>query len=269
MAQPLELGPGWEVGLSEIYYPNNYQVSFNESGSFQLSVEYKAGDIDPAEKGIAFRRFTKAKSKGYYALPVSFPAAKHVNIWNLISHILESIREAALDFEMPPSLRDIAGRIIDFERVAGHESRLRVKAAGERRVMISRVDAGGAKLWNSLGFTSIVPSMGLDRTLPFDADTYVFGLVQQPALYVYCDRVDHQLVGDASAPLLATVPVFPPGEMHAVVRSQYDRPTYVPLSTGYISDIGVSIHHDTGDLVSFESGKVLIKLHFRKARADA
>ena len=82
------------------------------------------------------------------------------------------------------------------------------------------------------------------------------------SMYVYCNVVDSQIVGDTFAPLLRTISVR--GNRGDVINETFDRPHYVPVNTDEISTIEINIKDDTGDDVSFQSGKVLCKLHFRQ-----
>ena len=82
------------------------------------------------------------------------------------------------------------------------------------------------------------------------------------AMYVYCNVVDSQIVGDTFAPLLRTVAVS--GERGSVITSTFDRPHYVPVSTHEVGMLEINIKDDTGKNVSFQFGKVIVKLHFRQ-----
>ncbi|KAJ8030073.1 hypothetical protein HOLleu_29649 [Holothuria leucospilota] len=66
-------------------------------------------------------------------------------------------------------------------------------------------------------------------------------------LFVYTDIIESQIVGHVKAPLLKTVPVH--GE-------------------SVIDTIEIDIRDDTGKKVSFERGRVIVKLHFRQKRSS-
>lgn len=82
-------------------------------------------------------------------------------------------------------------------------------------------------------------------------------------LYVYCDLVLHQMVGDVSVPLLRIVPV-PEEPMTNIVKT-YEHIQYVPMRGGSIQSVEIDIRDNFGDPVPFESGKVVVILHMRKA----
>ena len=51
-----------------------------------------------------------------------------------------------------------------------------------------------------------------------------------------------------------------------IIDVRYDRPHFIPLSRSEIQNIEVNIRDDTGNLISFECGKVVLKLVFRRRR---
>ena len=83
------------------------------------------------------------------------------------------------------------------------------------------------------------------------------------SLYIYCNVVRPQIVGDVYAPLLRTVALPSVGRGH-IMQKTYDQPHYVPVSTDELNTIEINIKDDTGKSVSFASGKVICKLHFRQ-----
>ena len=85
------------------------------------------------------------------------------------------------------------------------------------------------------------------------------------ALYVYCNICEPQIVGDVYAPLLRTVAIK--GKRHDHTTMTYNQPHYIPIATREISEIEIDIREDSGKKVSFTSGKVVCKLHFRQNEA--
>ena len=84
-------------------------------------------------------------------------------------------------------------------------------------------------------------------------------------LYVYCDMIQSQYVGDALVPLLRIVPVE--GKDGERICKSFIRPQYLPVSRKQFESIEVNIKRDTGENVPFELGKVLLTLHFRQSRS--
>ena len=80
------------------------------------------------------------------------------------------------------------------------------------------------------------------------------------SLFVYCNVVDSQIVGDVYV-LLRTVAIR--GERGSIVTETYDRLHYVPVNTKELSTLEFSIRDDAGNHIKFDSGKIICKLHFR------
>ena len=83
-------------------------------------------------------------------------------------------------------------------------------------------------------------------------------------LYIYCDVVKAQYVGNALVPLLPIVPVE--GVDGQRISKSFLRPQYIPVDRKVFETIEINIKRDTGESVSFEFGKVLLTLHFRQSR---
>jgi len=75
-------------------------------------------------------------------------------------------------------------------------------------------------------------------------------------LYIYCDIIQPQYVGDALVPLLRIVPVE--GKDGQRVNKSFLGPQYVPVSRKQFETIEVNIKRDTGETVPFEFGRVLL-----------
>lgn len=97
-----------------------------------------------------------------------------------------------------------------------------------------------------------------DKVAPYQAD------IQQGfySLYVYCNICEPQVVGDYCVPLLRTVSIQGSDGDHIV--KVYGEPHYVPVNTSKFDVIEINIKDDTGENVSFCTGKVICKLHFRQ-----
>ena len=82
------------------------------------------------------------------------------------------------------------------------------------------------------------------------------------ALFIYSDIVEPQVVGDVSAPLLRIVGVEHEQFNRTVVQT-YSPPHYVSVLKRQFETIEMDIRDDTGARIPFQSGRVIVKLHFR------
>ena len=84
------------------------------------------------------------------------------------------------------------------------------------------------------------------------------------AMYVYCNIVENQIVGNYRVPLLRSVHVE---GNHGDIRDKiFHSPHYVPVVAREIDLIEIDIKGDNDQSIEFVSGKVVVKLHFRKKR---
>ena len=81
-------------------------------------------------------------------------------------------------------------------------------------------------------------------------------------MYVYANILEPQIVGNVSAPLLRIVNVE--GKYPNIIDKVFDFPHYIPVLVKDISDIEINIKDDLNEYIPFLSGKVIIKLHFRR-----
>ena len=81
-------------------------------------------------------------------------------------------------------------------------------------------------------------------------------------LYIYSDIIEPQIVGHTVAPLLRVITVK--GKDGDMIHETFDRPHYLPISRKNFQTIETVIRTHTGNLVPFERGQLIVKLHFRQ-----
>ena len=82
-------------------------------------------------------------------------------------------------------------------------------------------------------------------------------------MYVYCSLVEHQRIGDTSAPLLRVLPVR--GEYGSMTARSFENIHYLPARGGLFQDVEVDLRNSLGEAIPFEGGRVVVVLHLRKA----
>lgn len=90
------------------------------------------------------------------------------------------------------------------------------------------------------------------------------------AMYVYCDLVEHQIVGDTEVPLLRTVPfaTYSDARRPAETNITFNPIHYVPVAKSFVDTIVININDDVGTPIPFVTGKVIVKLHLRQRRPE-
>ena len=84
-------------------------------------------------------------------------------------------------------------------------------------------------------------------------------------LYIYTDIIEPQIIGNVNAQLLRIVHIS--GGKHGdSVEKLFNDPHYVPIVKKEFDRISINVKDDTGQLVEFVSGNIVVNLHFRKKR---
>lgn len=112
-----------------------------------------------------------------------------------------------------------------------------------------------------LGFDSNANLLTLKRAArPCDVS---LGMSNQ--IYVYCNIVESQIVGDTMAPLLRIVHINKVNYVHgSYMTASFESPHYLPLSRQEFETIVIDLRDDTGTTTPFLFGTSCAKLHFRK-----
>lgn len=117
------------------------------------------------------------------------------------------------------------------------------------------------KLSLQLGFdpnTNVVTK----RVSKFPANLYL-GLPSQ--LYVYCDIIEPQMVGDVMCSLLRIIPLDPAKYTYGSNKMHiFSPPHYVSVMRREFDTIEVDIRTNTGENVPFQFGTACVKLHFKR-----
>jgi hypothetical protein len=82
-------------------------------------------------------------------------------------------------------------------------------------------------------------------------------------IYIYCNIVQEIAVGDTYAPLLQVVPVQNT-VYGSVQHHEFLNPLYMSLAFDEVSVIEIKLCNDRGNVIVFDIGNVVIKLHFSK-----
>ena len=83
-----------------------------------------------------------------------------------------------------------------------------------------------------------------------------------PVIYIYCDLIERQRVGDAYVPLLRTltVPIKPDDEL---VTETFHNVHYTGIERGTFETVEIQLVDHLGINIPFQTGDVIVKLHFK------
>ena len=247
LASTVELTNEWEVGLAEIMFPKTWYTIPQDGLPIIVdcaNCRYKpisSDDVDPNER---------------YSVVMQLSGGFYGTMEDLIREINATARRA---FEPPSDLEQdeitTSPPIFYYKKF-------------EKRVLIS-LEVGmiikfPPALESILGFSpqqNPLVNNAIERRiyqgdLASDLHAGIHGL------YIYCDLLHFSFVGDIKAPLLRVVASA--GDAGEVITRYYERPRYVPLQKKNFDSIQIVIRDDLGEKINFESGKVLVTLHFRR-----
>ena len=91
-----------------------------------------------------------------------------------------------------------------------------------------------------LGFGGVVKRYEKTTESPYVADLSVLSTI-----YVYCDIVEPQVVGDVSAQLLRSIPVQ--GKFGDIISETFVNIQYAPMLRKSFEDVEILLRGDTGD----------------------
>ena len=104
-----------------------------------------------------------------------------------------------------------------------------------------------------------------DRKSTFKGQRVADVMPDIKSLYVYCDLIKDQYVGDSRVPLLRIVAVR--GGHGDYVTKTYSNIQYLPTKGGQVQTVEIDIRDDTGRPIPFQPGRVIATLHLRRARS--
>ena len=107
----------------------------------------------------------------------------------------------------------------------------------------------------------LVPSLKERKKGDFHATT-AGGL---NTLYVYTDIIKEQFVGGTSAPLLRIININQKINNEEYTSKTFQRLYFAPLKSSHFDTINIRIYDDTGELINFEYGKVVVYLECQKS----
>ena len=239
-----------------LYYPNNHPGHFFTKlpQSIDLSAEYECGLSE-----ILFNNtyFNVQKNELWMKFQTEADSYEHkkvipAGLYRSFSHLTKAMNE--LIRSNLPNKRH--GDIKIFYNDASKRVSIRLYNPGASLELSPKLKR----------LFKIDPNIGLWGPASFDSE----GIVQLneglEAVYVYCDLIESRVVGDVLAPLLRTVPLG--NRATDVVHFIFEKPNYVPLNRFNFNSVEVLLTTDSGKTLSFEDGKCVVTLHFRRRKPE-
>lgn len=243
----VSLSGEWEVALAEIMYPRNW---------YNIMDQYMRVSCNNCMK-INPQANPNEKIPPSYDVHIGVPSGYYFSIPELVETLKTTISKA---FRKPISAWSSGGvdRYVDESlwpklRYTPHNQKVILTVQPHMTVkfseQLSRILALEPHQYSDV-------EMNIKSSSACDIEGGLH------ALYVYCDVLECVPVGDTLAPLLRIVEVT--GQKGEMVHIQYDQPRYVPLQKKEFDSIEIDIRNDLGESISFDRGKLIVTLHFRK-----
>ena len=113
-----------------------------------------------------------------------------------------------------------------------------------------------------LGFMTFDDSAEVKEIAKTETGSYEANLHRETNIYVYCDIVQPQIVGDKTVPLLAIVPCQEIIETYETLYAP-ENIHYIPIQTKSFQKIKVLLRNSTNESIPFEYGRATITLHLK------
>jgi len=231
---PISLTGEWEVALVEISYPRSWFTVSQEGCKFLVSW-WEKNETSPNGMNL----FIEVQIPyGYY---------------NEVEDIVGEMNNAIAKKMVEAHVKIVDTLKIKFDRI-------------KRHVVISLPNPGyivlGKQLATILGFSETLNHCNNLKgcLITGDMTCDIRGGIH--GIYVYCDVLENVPVGDTLAPLLRIVDVD--GHNGDTVCKSFNHPRYVPVQKKEFDSIEIDIRDDTGAPMSFENGKLVVTLHFKR-----
>jgi hypothetical protein len=235
----VELSGEYEIGVKEIQFPisfYNVQNSKDYNVDVLLDVNDNVVDVDGFQ-------ITIPQWEPYQYRVFNIPIGYYHNIQQIL-HQLNAIDMVAQNVLL--KYDDRTGRVV-------------VEQIGPMKINLS------PKLRALLGFDCESGEKFLSAGSAPNPVNMNANVASQ--MFVYCDVVEPQLVGDSAERLLQAVGVEDVSKFGDLYVHPYKNPAYVPLLKNHFQTIEIDIKTYEDLPVPFEFGPSLVKVHIRKRRA--
>lgn len=240
LSRPIKLDGSWEVAIVEVHYPCSL-LTLGEN-----SVVYIHAYPRDAYERIKTNAWEREEEPNFDTIvPIIVVATLTPGDYTDVKEVIDIINK----FES----------ISDYVYFNYDEKTKRVEITSKAHVIQIEFSA---QLALQLGFSPGENNIVKNNQSVRPANLRV-GLPSQ--MYIYCDVVEPQFVGDYTAPLLQMINVDTADYVYGSSRFvQFISPHYVSVLKTSFESVEIDLRDNTGKKLPFKFGTSCVKLHFRK-----
>lgn len=234
---PIKLNGPYEVGLAEIIFDSNWDI---ELGFLIINTDNKILKIPLSHRdGQSYDTFLKKISE------------------NILNEYANLELEIALQKNPDITLQSITNEIFkNVPRLEYKNNQIHINSSETQKFTCE--------------FIGLLAELLQIKNKTFSNSENIIELIDKReqfrvinTIYVYCDIIKFQYVGDTFAPLLRNVIV---DSNNSTNFSVFSNPHYLPVSYSEIDNINIKILDEFGNQIRFINGRTIVKLHFRPQR---
>lgn len=246
--------PGvWEAAVVEVHFPCSF-LTVDDNMTIYV---YRTNEVRPSYAGELLNPENK-----------KLPFKRDMKVDGLQIYKQSRVKPGVVTAKIPPGNYTSVGEVIDV--INSHENLVDLASFeydGKKVEIKLKDDVDQIEMSHRLAL-----QLGFD---PGEDDLKKNNKSVRPAnmllglpahMYIYCDIVEAQLIGDTMAPLLQIINIDTANYVYGANRFvQFSSPHYVPLMKSSFENIEIDLRDNTGELLPFHFGTSCVKLHFRKA----
>ena len=265
LATNLKLDDKWRVGIASISYTNSWDVK-SEYAGFRFSYQhiYFTDYKDESFENIDLTEFVKVEDiitemneriENYEKRKnVRLPHFQINKMTNRVEFKPVFVKNAMIFPHLSDNLATVLG--FDNQRMDAYIT----KKHNEYRAEWESLTL--SQKWNSFYTFHVKEPEESDYTYISDNPYNI--LPTFSTLYVYCDLVKHNFVGDSYTQLMRIVEVPPNSKFRDQILFNYSNIHYMPLQLTEFDTIEIHIKDDLNQSIPFLFGRVIITLHFKR-----
>ena len=203
--------------------------------------------------GLHSVSYTRQYITQHFDTPISFTNAGSAGKGGKLKKYPTTIREYIVGIN--ESLKDsVSNKEIEFKLEL--DEKVTITVSSGYKVLLTRAQA------IILGFLNIDDEEEVTEISATETGKHQANLHRKTSIFIYCDIVEPQIVGDKTLPLLGIAPSESSGKVYEKIYTG-ENIRYIPVQTRSFQNIKIHLRSSTYEPIPFEHGRALVTLHLR------